>query len=97
MSLTALNSGQHIIELSSSMASDATRQINQPTSTNLPAQNRSEALTPPASNPAAAKPLEPDKIHALTQLNNAEQYSKIGTNVIQREQEMIGTLLDVHI
>jgi hypothetical protein len=33
----------------------------------------------------------------LIKLNQAQQYNKVGTNVMQRDQDMIGSLLDIHI
>jgi hypothetical protein len=33
----------------------------------------------------------------LINLNQAHQYAKVGANIIQREQEMIGTLLDTRV
>ncbi len=30
-------------------------------------------------------------------LNQAQQYNRVGASVIQREQEMIGSLLDVRV
>ncbi|MCK6263876.1 hypothetical protein KP803_11410 [Vibrio sp. ZSDE26] len=39
----------------------------------------------------------PPLIDPLIELSQAHQYNKIGTNMLQRDQDMIGTLLDIHI
>lgn len=39
----------------------------------------------------------PDKINAIHELNQSNQYARIGTNMIQRDQDMIGSLLDVRV
>jgi hypothetical protein len=41
--------------------------------------------------------IDDSTIEPLTQLTQANQYSRVGTNVLQRDQEMIGTLLDIHV
>jgi hypothetical protein len=39
----------------------------------------------------------PSDVDSLIKLNRAEKYNQIGTNTMQRDQDMIGTLLDIHI
>jgi hypothetical protein len=44
-----------------------------------------------------SKVREHNQIDPLIDLQRANQYSKVGTNIIQREQDMIGTLLDTSV
>ncbi|WP_428775267.1 hypothetical protein [Vibrio sp.] len=41
-------------------------------------------------------PAETD-LSASVKLTQANQYGRVGTNMLQRDQEMIGSLLDIHI
>jgi len=93
MPVSSVQSGYQIIDMSSKMAEDAAHEIQRSQQLqSMPKDNTYDfnqvefKVTPPPSN-----------IDSLTKLSSAEQYSKIGTNVIQRDQEMIGTLLDIHV
>ncbi|KJY87298.1 hypothetical protein TW84_17540 [Vibrio neptunius] len=92
MSVSSVQAGYQLITQSSNMADEAAREINQ-------AQH-----TPPVQkddsyefNKVEFKQPEPSEIEPLIKLTQAEQYSHIGTNVLQRDQDMIGTLLDIHV
>ncbi|KGY11650.1 hypothetical protein NM22_14995 [Vibrio tubiashii] len=95
MAVSGIQSGYQIIDMSSKMAEEASREI----------QSNQQALSIPKDNTYDFNQVEfkvstppPDSnIDALTKLTSADKYSKIGTNVIQRDQEMIGTLLDIHV
>lgn len=92
MPISSVQSGYQIIDMSSKMAEDAALEIqhnqqSQPLKIHNDYEfNKVEFKAPPPSD------FEP-----LTKLTRAEQYSRIGTNVLQRDQEMIGTLLDIHV
>lgn len=90
MSISAVSSGYPIIQQSSKMADEAALDIQQAQSANPSARdfNRMEDKR---------KIPTPDTHHALIKLNQAQQYNRVGANVIQREQDRIGSLLDVHI
>ncbi|EHH94075.1 hypothetical protein VCHC48B2_3390 [Vibrio cholerae HC-48B2] len=47
--------------------------------------------------PSAPKKQYANHIDALNSLNQASHYSRIGTNLIQRDQDMLGTMLDVRV
>jgi len=93
MAVSAVQSGYQIIDMSSKMAEEAAREI----------QHNQQAQSIPKDNTYDFNQVEfkvsqpPSDIDALTKLTRAEQYNRIGTNVIQRDQEMIGTLLDIHV
>lgn len=91
MPVSSVQPGYSIIQQATNMADDAARDIqrNQAHSTESDlAFNKVEQAKP--------KPV-PDNVDALIDLNQAKQYSRIGTNVIQREQDMIGSLLDIRV
>lgn len=92
MSVSSIQSGYHIIEQSSRMAEDAALEINNQTNAPIPLKDKSLDF-----NKVEFKAPVIDHIQPLAELTQAEQYSKIGTNVIQRDQDMIGTLLDIHV
>lgn len=96
MSVSSIQSGYQVIEQSSKMAEDAAHEI-QATPSIAPTEPKTELefnkvkFDPPKANESYSY-TEP-----LIKLNQAQQYNKIGTNMLQRDQEMIGTLLDIHI
>jgi len=93
MPVSSVQSGYQIIDMSSKMAEDAAHEI----------QRNQQLQSIPKDNTYDFNQVEfkvtplPSDIESLTKLNTAQQYNKIGTNVIQRDQEMIGTLLDIHV
>jgi len=94
MSVSAIQSGYQIVDMSSKMAEDAAAEI----------QRQQRDLSMPNDDSYEFNQVEfkapvppPSQIEALTKLSSAERYSQIGTNVIQRDQEMIGSLLDIHV
>lgn len=93
MSVSAVQTAYPIIEQSSKMAEEAALEIN----THPPlesAKNNSYEFNKVEFKPPKANE---DYAEALTKLTQASQYSRIGTNALQREQDMIGTLLDIHV
>ncbi|MGF1719412.1 hypothetical protein L4D20_05110 [Vibrio kyushuensis] len=97
MSVSSIQSGYQIIDQSARMAEEAAQEIQlQP--------------QPPMAIPSSETDLEFNKVkfdppeetsysdtEPLIKLSQAQQYNKIGTNMLQRDQDMIGTLLDIHI
>jgi hypothetical protein len=95
MRLTSSQSGYQLVNQSQRLAEQAAIDINAqttqatPTGTSLPATQTelraSNNVSPmPSSDP-------------LVNLQQASQYAKVGTSIIQREQDMIGTLLDTRV
>ncbi|MCG7490738.1 hypothetical protein MHN79_14695 [Vibrio sp. Of14-4] len=92
MAVSAVQPGYQLIEQSSKMAEEAAREIYQLKATNPIEKDNSYQF-----NEVEFKPPETSQIEPMVKLTQAEQYSRIGTNVLQRDQEMIGTLLDIHV
>ncbi|WP_159652764.1 hypothetical protein [Vibrio atypicus] len=95
MSVSAVQSGYQVIEQSSKMAEEAALEISQASS--LPPVEKDKTLEFNKVEFKAPELPEPSHIESLTKLNQSSQYSKVGTNMLQRDQDMIGTLLDIHI
>ncbi|RTZ17393.1 hypothetical protein EJ063_01025 [Vibrio aquaticus] len=93
MSVSSVQPGYQIIDMSSKMAEEAALEI----------QQSQRELSIPKDNSYDFNKVEfnfepsPSQIESLTKLNTSNQYSRIGTNVMQRDQEMIGSLLDIHV
>ncbi|EEY41800.1 hypothetical protein M234_03155 [Vibrio cholerae 2012EL-1759] len=81
---------------SSKMMEDAAREIQQ---ASLPVESTIGKPIDPTLQPAPPAPKKQyaNHIDALNSLNQASHYSRIGTNLIQRDQDMLGTMLDVRV
>lgn len=103
MSISAMSSGYPIIQQSSKMANQAARDIQQAQTQSSSEQstpnNRdlAQANNPPPESSSSSPPSKPDTINALLNLNQAQQYNRAGATVVQREQEMIGSMLDIRV
>ncbi|NOH81065.1 hypothetical protein F0231_15070 [Vibrio sp. RE86] len=93
MPVSSVQPGYQIIDMSSKMAEEAALEI----------QQSQKALSIPKDDSYSFNQVEfkapppPSQIDALNKLNTSQQYSRIGTNVMQRDQDMIGSLLDIHV
>ncbi|AKB06990.1 hypothetical protein [Vibrio cholerae] len=96
MSVSAVSNGSSMVMHSSKMMEDAAREIQQ---ASLPVESTIGKPIDPTLQPAppAAKKQYANHIDALNSLNQASHYSRIGTNLIQRDQDMLGTMLDVRV
>ncbi|EGR2240276.1 TPA: hypothetical protein ACMDPH_000150 [Vibrio cholerae] len=96
MSVSAVSNGSSMVMHSSKMMEDAAREIQQ---ASLPVESTVGKPIDPTLQPAPPAPKKQyaNHIDALNSLNQASHYSRIGTNLIQREQDMIGTMLDVRV
>ncbi|ENQ5028211.1 hypothetical protein ACEPBM_001099 [Vibrio cholerae] len=97
MSVSAVSNGSSMVMHSSKMMEDAAREIQQ---ASLPVDSSTVAKPiDPTQQPAPTAPKKQyaNHIDALNSLNQASHYSRIGTNLIQREQDMLGTMLDVRV
>ena len=99
MSISSINSGYQIMHGAQEMSNRAAMELNatdrmqnqRVTQSDLPAKDTVQKN----SSTANARYQRPDEIDALTQLNQAENYGRVGANVIQRSNDMVGTILDV--
>ncbi|EGR4232413.1 hypothetical protein FXF09_15265 [Vibrio cholerae] len=96
MSVSAVSNGSSMVMHSSKMMEDAARQIQQ---ASLPVESTVGKPIDPTLQPAPPAPKKQyaNHIDALNSLNQASHYSRIGTNLIQRDQDMLGTMLDVRV
>lgn len=92
MPVSSVQSGYQIIDMSSKMAEDAALEIQHNQQLQSMAKDDSYEF-----NKVELKAPPPSDFEPLAKLSSAEQYSRVGTNVLQRDQEMIGTLLDIHV
>ncbi|GLT19224.1 hypothetical protein GCM10007938_30060 [Vibrio zhanjiangensis] len=92
MTVSAVQPGYQLIEQSSKLAEEASREIYQAQISNPVVKDSSYQFNKVEFKPVESSPMEP-----ITKLVQADKYSRIGTNVLQRDQEMIGTLLDIHV
>lgn len=95
MAVASIQPGYQLVEQSSKMAEEAALEINQQSS--LPPINKDQTMDFNKVEFKAPEMPDPSYVDSMLKLNQATQYSKIGTNVMQRDQEMIGTLLDIHV
>lgn len=93
MSISAVSSGYQIIDMSSKMAEEAALEIRDLNMAAKPTTSQD----PLAFNQVELPSIDQSAVEPLTELTQATQYSRVGTNVLQRDQEMIGTLLDIHV
>ncbi|EOX1290441.1 hypothetical protein ACPDLL_000996 [Vibrio cholerae] len=96
MSVSAVSNGSSMVMHSSKMMEDAAREIQQ---ASLPVESTVGKPIDPTLQPAppAPKKQHANHIDALNSLDQASHYSRIGTNLIQRDQDMLGTMLDVRV
>ncbi|MGL4827723.1 MAG: hypothetical protein ACRCXG_00330 [Vibrio sp.] len=96
MPVSAVPNSTSMLMQSSKMMEDAARDIQQ---SSLPVEISSEKRVDPTlqPDPPAVKKQYANHIDALNSLNQASHYSRIGTNLIQRDQDMLGTMLDVRV
>ncbi|WP_337910149.1 hypothetical protein [Vibrio cholerae] len=96
MSVSAVSNGSSMVMHSSKMMEDAAREIQQ---ASLPVESTIGKPIDPTLQPAPPAPKKQyaNHIDALNSLNQASHYSRIGTNLIQRDQDMLGTMLDMRV
>ncbi len=96
MPVSSVQSGYSILQQSQKMADEAAYDIQQQHRPQEDFSKDSGLKFNDAEN-VKIKRLNDDDIDALLKLNQSSQYNRVGANVIQREQDMIGSLLDLHI
>ncbi|WP_262021783.1 hypothetical protein [Vibrio quintilis] len=93
-----------MLQQSAQMADRSSRELNQAHMQDYPKVEQAKPELPPMEafpntnkQSALYSAPAPDKINAIHELNQSNQYARIGTNMIQRDQDMIGSLLDVRV
>ncbi|MCW8334870.1 hypothetical protein [Vibrio paucivorans] len=95
MPVSGVQSGYQVIEQSNKMAEEAALEIAQQQSI-APVELHDKSLEFNKIDDDSPPPL-PSSHEPLIKLGNAQHYNRIGTNMLQREQDMIGSLLDIHV
>lgn len=98
MAVSSVQSGYQIIQQSKQMAEEAALQLNraerQSPSEDL-SFNRVEFEQKQDDKPTSPPPSDPTD--ALIKLNQASGYNRIGASVVERNNDVIGTLLDIQV
>ncbi|CAM2780613.1 hypothetical protein [Vibrio mytili] len=104
MPVSGLQSGHQLIQLSQQMADKASEQINHNAS--KPSQdlafNKVESM-PEQDSGLSSSGIQPaynshsSLTEPLLNLTQAASYNRIGASVVDKNNEVIGTLLDIHV
>ncbi|MGR5130827.1 hypothetical protein [Vibrio alfacsensis] len=99
MSISGIQSGYQLIQLSQKMADDATHDIQQGTvkKSDLEFNNIELSIGSPPSH-SISSPNDPSSsTEPLVNLMQSAGYNRIGASVVEKSNEMIGSLLDIHV
>lgn len=96
MAVPALHSGQNIIHQSSKMLDTAAQDIARTSATRAPTRD-TVAHTNQTDAHDTHSPAKVDPTTAFVHLEQASQYNRVGANVLQREQDMIGSLINIQV
>ncbi|MEZ8169272.1 hypothetical protein A152_0019545 [Vibrio tasmaniensis 1F-187] len=106
MSISGIQSGYAIIQQSTNMAEEAAIELNQ-NSKHSPKTNDTfqtsdlsfNQIEPEQSISFKEKEPEPasSSTEALLKLTQSANYNRVGASVVDRQNEAIGSLLDIHI
>ncbi|HDY8063857.1 hypothetical protein LO82_09655 [Vibrio vulnificus] len=98
MPISGVQSGYQLIQQSSKMAEEVALEVNQAngnSTSNELAFNRVEFDRQPEEKTTQAPPK--DHNEALMKLSQASSYNRIGASVIERNNDVIGSLLDIQV
>ena len=106
MSISGIQSGYAIIQQSNNMAEEAALELNQ-SSKHTPESDDAfkgsdlsfNQVEPEQSLSLKDKEPEPtsSSSDALVKLTQSASYNRVGASVVERQNEAIGSLLDIHI
>ncbi|WP_394140641.1 hypothetical protein [Vibrio chagasii] len=113
MSISGIQSGYAIIQQSANMAEEAAIELNQASKHNQISEHVPESdddviegsdfsfnqVEPEQSLSFKGKEPEPSSSSsdALVKLTQSASYNRVGASVVERQNEAIGSLLDIHI
>ncbi len=100
MSISPVSNSYPILQQSSKMAEEAASEINQIQQfDSLKIDGLEFNKVDLDKEPDKVSQTSPPSSYAdpLIKLNQSQQYNRIGTNMLQRDQDMIGTMLDLHV
>ncbi len=90
MAISGIHSGMQIIQQSHDQLEKASEDL-QPLNTD---PTEVSSLDSVSESSTESKSSSTD---ALISINQAQSYNRVGANIVQRSNEMIGTLLDIHV
>ena len=100
-SVSTGNNGYAILQKSREMADSAAKDLQQAQALEqqdaLKFNKASEARKEADAQERARERHHPDTVDSLTKLNQAQQYNRAGVSVIQRERDMLGSMLDLRV
>ncbi|CDT50041.1 Hypothetical protein VCR26J2_170266 [Vibrio coralliirubri] len=106
MSISGIQSGYAIIQQSTNMAEEAAIELNQASKHALESDDTFQAsdlsfnqIGPEQSISFKDKEPEPasSSTDSLIKLTQSASYNRVGASVVDRQNEAIGSLLDIHI
>ncbi|PMM40152.1 hypothetical protein [Vibrio splendidus] len=106
MSISGIQSGYDIIQQSTNMAEEDAIELNQASKQSLESDNSFQTsdfsfnqIEPEQSISFKDKEPEPASFSsdALIKLTQSANYNRVGASVVDRQNEAIGSLLDIHI
>ena len=104
MSISGIQSGYAIIQQSTNMAEEAAIELSQASKHTLESGDVFQTsdfsfnqIEPEQSISFKEKEPEPSSTEALIKLTQSASYNRVGASVIDRQNEAIGSLLDIHI
>ncbi|EOU2462135.1 hypothetical protein ACNTOD_001031 [Vibrio navarrensis] len=104
MAISGIHSGYQMIQQSNRMAEDAAVDLNKnslpssaSSSSDPLAFNRVDTESKPAERKIERANFSADQTDALMKLNQAARYNRIGATVIERNNDVIGSLLDIQV
>ncbi len=106
MSISGIQSGYAIIQQSTNMAEEAAIELNQASKPSQESDDTFQAsdfsfnqVEPEQSISLKDKQTEPasSSTDSLIKLTQSASYNRVGASVVDRQNEAIGSLLDIHI
>ncbi|EPM6961315.1 hypothetical protein [Vibrio alginolyticus] len=100
MPVSGIQSGYHIIQMSQQMAEKAAHGISNNVSKvkeELSDHNIDLAAVADVAITASTPSLPSQKVESLINLAQAAGYNRVGASVIEKNNEIIGSLLDIHV
>ncbi len=103
MALSGIQSGYQILQQASHKADSAASELNQHhnrkpdlafNNANLSAEQDAQAKANQQQQEKVSSASDADA-NALIKLNEAQSYNRVGANVVQRQNTMLGNLLDI--
>ncbi|GAJ76232.1 hypothetical protein JCM18905_2028 [Vibrio sp. JCM 18905] len=101
MPVSGIQSGQQIVQMSQQMAEKAAHGINDnlgKVKEEIASHNIDLAKVADVAITASTPSLPPSqKVESLINLTQAAGYNRVGASVIEKNNEVIGSLLDIHV